>query len=106
MHNQVSETAPAPVLKLQRSSRDRRPGAKLAVTIAVAADQLDVSYQTLWRAIRDGEFPGIKIRGRIVVPIKAVEQLLDAVCASGQLVDAADWTAAWRVETPAAAEAS
>ncbi|MFF3247394.1 helix-turn-helix domain-containing protein [Streptomyces sp. NPDC002870] len=104
MHNQVSEPAPAPVVKLQRASRDRRPGAKLAVTIAEAADQLGVSYQTLWRAIRDGEFPGIKIRGRILVPIKAIERLMDAVSDSGQLVDVADWTAAWRAETPAAAE--
>ncbi|WP_406401619.1 helix-turn-helix domain-containing protein [Streptomyces sp. NBC_00879] len=104
MHDQVSNPNPAPVVKLQRAGRDRRPGAKLAVPIAEAAEQLSVSYQTLWRAIHDGEFPGIKIRGRILVPVKAIERLMDAVSESGQLVDAADWTAAWRAEVPAAAE--
>jgi excisionase family DNA binding protein len=101
MHDQVSEQA-APVVKLQRAGHGRQPGAKLAVTIAEAAEQLGVSYQTLWRAIREGEFPGIKIRGRILVPIKAIELLMESVTQSGQLVDVAEWTAAWRAETPVA----
>ncbi|NWF28003.1 helix-turn-helix domain-containing protein [Streptomyces sp. PKU-EA00015] len=101
MHDQVSKQA-APVVKLQRAGRERHPGAKLAVTIAEAADQLSVSYQTLWRAIRDGEFPGIKIRGRILVPIKAIELLLESVTTSGQLVDVADWTATWQAEATVA----
>ncbi|MFF4574845.1 helix-turn-helix domain-containing protein [Streptomyces sp. NPDC001410] len=98
MHDQVNEQA-AHVVKLQRAGRERQPGAKLAVTIAEAAEQLGVSYQTLWRAIREGEFPGIKIRGRILVPIKAIELLMESVTQAGQLVDVAEWTAAWRAET-------
>ncbi|MFE5890479.1 helix-turn-helix domain-containing protein [Streptomyces sp. NPDC056462] len=89
---------PAPAVTLQRARRGSRPD-RLAITIAEAAEQLGVSYQTLWRAIRDGEFPGLKIRGRILVPIRAIELLMESVTHSGQVVDVADWTAAWRAET-------
>ncbi|MFG1668774.1 helix-turn-helix domain-containing protein [Streptomyces sp. Y7] len=92
---------PAPVVTLQRVRRGAKPD-RLAVTIAEAAEQLGVSYQTLWRAIRDGEFPGIKIRGRILVPIRAIELLMESVTRSGQLVDVADWTASWRAGTAVA----
>ena len=96
MPDQASQFAP--VVKLQRVKGDSTPN-RLAITIAEAAEQLGVSYQTLWRAIREGEFPGIKIRGRILVPIKAIELLMESVTKSGQLVDVADWTATWRAET-------
>ncbi|MEU8977624.1 helix-turn-helix domain-containing protein [Streptomyces sp. NPDC048309] len=99
MSDQASQFAP--VVKLQRVKGDSTPN-RLAITIAEAAEQLGVSYQTLWRAIREGEFPGIKIRGRILVPIKAIELLMESVTKSGQLVDVADWTAAWRAETAVA----
>ncbi|GGX16594.1 helix-turn-helix domain-containing protein [Streptomyces chartreusis] len=102
MQDQASQ--PAPAVKLQRVKGGNAPN-RLAITIDEAAEQLSVSYQTLWRAIRDGEFPGIKIRGRILVPIRAIELLMESVTRSGQLVDAADWTAAWRADASAAAEA-
>ncbi|WP_262062622.1 helix-turn-helix domain-containing protein [Streptomyces sp. STR69] len=100
MHSQVSQ--PAPAVKLQRVKGGGNNPNRLAITIAEAAEQLGVSYQTLWRAIREGEFPGIKIRGRILVPTKAIELLMESVTRSGQLVDAADWTAAWRADTAVA----
>ena len=46
---------------------------------------------TLYRAIADGEFPAVKIRGRVIVPAKAVESMIEAATADGTLVDAADW---------------
>ncbi|MFF4574843.1 helix-turn-helix domain-containing protein [Streptomyces sp. NPDC001410] len=96
MHDLAGQ--PAPAVKLQRINGDHKPN-RLAVPIAEAAERLGVSYQTLWRAIREGDFPGIKIRGRILVPIKAIELLMESVTQSGQLVDVAEWTAAWRTET-------
>ncbi|MFD9465576.1 helix-turn-helix domain-containing protein [Streptomyces sp. NPDC060027] len=96
MHDQTDR--PAPAVTMQRVKGCSRPD-RLAISIAKAAERLDVSYQTLWRAIHDGEFPGIRIRGRIVVPVKAIELLMESVTHSGQLVDVADWTAAWRAET-------
>lgn len=96
MHDLTGQ--PDPTVKLQRINGSYKPN-RLALPIAEAAEQLGVSYQTLWRAIREGEFPGIKIRGRILVPIKAIELLMESVTKSGQLVDVAEWTAAWRAET-------
>ncbi|WP_033339148.1 helix-turn-helix domain-containing protein [Catenuloplanes japonicus] len=44
-------------------------------TVAETAALLRLSEPTLYRAIRTGEFPSIKVRGRYVVPAKAIDQL-------------------------------
>jgi hypothetical protein len=46
---------------------------------------------TVYRAIADGEFPAVKIRGRFIVPARAVQQMIEAATANGSLVDAANW---------------
>jgi excisionase family DNA binding protein len=52
-------------------------------SIDEAAELLGLSYSTLYRAIRADEFPAIKVRGRYVVPARAIDDLestaLDAV---------------------------
>lgn len=63
-------------------------------TVAEASALLaDVSEPTLYRAIRAGEFPAIKIRGRYVIPARAIDAMEDAALAGGGVVDTADWTA-------------
>ena len=44
-------------------------------SIEEAAILLRLSYSTLYRAIRAGEFPAVRIRGRYVVPAKAIDDL-------------------------------
>ena len=44
-------------------------------TVAEAAGLLGLSEPTLYRAIRAGEFRAIKVRGRYVVPAKAIDQM-------------------------------
>jgi len=68
---------------------------RLGLPLDEAAAMVGVSYNTLWRAVRDNQFPGVKIRDRIVIPIKAVEMLFDAATTTGELIDAAEWTAHW-----------
>ena len=58
-------------------------------TVAQAADLLGLSESTLFRAIRAGEFPAIKVRGRYVVPAKAIDEMESSALATG-LVAAAD----------------
>jgi excisionase family DNA binding protein len=58
-------------------------------SVAVAAEILDVSEVTLYRAIHAGDFPAVKVRGRYVVPAKALDQLEDEALTR------------WRSETPA-----
>ncbi|MGH3326925.1 MAG: helix-turn-helix domain-containing protein [Streptomycetales bacterium] len=59
-------------------------------SIAEAAHMFGMSEMTLYRAIHAGEFPAIRIRGRLIIPAKAIEAMADAAL-SGQRVDAADW---------------
>ena len=91
--------APAPTFRRSRA-RARPAVESLAIDIAEAAEMIGVSYNTLWRAIQADEFPAVRIRGRILVPRKAIKMLFDAACASGELIDAAAWTANWTGEAP------
>ncbi len=49
--------------------------AKRFFTVTEAAGLLGLSEPTLYRAIRAGEFPAIKVRGRYVVPAKAIDAM-------------------------------
>jgi excisionase family DNA binding protein len=55
---------------------------------------LGMSEVTLYRAIRAGEFPAIKVRGRYVVPSRVLDDMESAAVESGTVVDAADYTTA------------
>ncbi|MCO1658111.1 helix-turn-helix domain-containing protein [Pseudonocardia humida] len=59
-------------------------------SVAQAARLIGTAPVTLYRAIRDGEFPAIRIRGRLIVPAKAIEAMADAAVAAGGTVDLAD----------------
>jgi hypothetical protein len=52
---------------------------------------LRMSAMTLYRAISAGEFPAVRIRGRLIVPAKAVKEMEDKAVADWTVVDAADW---------------
>ncbi|MGH3981119.1 MAG: helix-turn-helix domain-containing protein [Pseudonocardiaceae bacterium] len=63
------------------------------LSIAAVARVLAVSEVTLYRAIRSGEFPAVKVRGRYVIPASALDALEHAAVDTGRLVDAALWAA-------------
>ncbi|MBN9100520.1 MAG: helix-turn-helix domain-containing protein [Pseudonocardia sp.] len=50
-----------------------------------------MSPMTLYRAIAAGEFPAVRIRGRLIVPAKAVDAMADVATAEQTVVDAAGW---------------
>jgi excisionase family DNA binding protein len=56
-----------------------------------AARMLGTSDMTLYRAIQAGQFPAVRIRGRLIVPAKALEALASAAMASADLLDLSDW---------------
>ena len=62
-------------------------------SVAATARLLGMSEMTLYRAIGAGEFPAVRIRGRIIVPARAIEAMADAAVLSSGLVEAADWAA-------------
>jgi excisionase family DNA binding protein len=59
-------------------------------SVAQAARLLGMSSMTLYRAISDGEFPAVRVRGRLIVPAKAIEVLADAAVSMQAVVDAAE----------------
>jgi excisionase family DNA binding protein len=68
------------------------------LSVAQASELLGLSGPTLYRAIRDGQFPAIKVRGRYVVPGKAIDQMEDDALRGG-LVDPADYVIVRRTST-------
>jgi excisionase family DNA binding protein len=59
-------------------------------SVAEAAKACRVSEMTLYRAIQAGEFPAVRIRGRIIVPGQVLRAMALAAM-DGGIVDAADW---------------
>jgi excisionase family DNA binding protein len=60
-------------------------------SVAEVADILGMSTMTVYRAIAAGEFPAVRIRGRLIVPARAVESMIDAAVSDRAVVDAAEW---------------
>ena len=60
-------------------------------SVSEAAEFFGTSEMTLYRAIRDGDFPAIRIRSRLIIPARAIEAMVDAAATSGALVDAVEW---------------
>ena len=48
------------------------------VTVEEAARMLGVGRNTAYEAVRTGELPSLRIGRRIVVPVRALERLLDS----------------------------
>ncbi len=61
-------------------------------SVAQVAEIFGTSPVTLYRAIRAGEFPAIRIRGRLIVPAKAIDAMADAAVTHQTVVAAVDWT--------------
>jgi excisionase family DNA binding protein len=86
-------------LALQSALRKRAAGAP-SFTIAEAAALCSVSPEHLYRMVRGGGFPAIRMRagaeqGRYVVPAKAVEKVLDDATAASACLDSPEWAAVW-----------
>jgi excisionase family DNA binding protein len=60
-------------------------------SVGEAAELLGMCDMTLYRAIRDGQFPAVRIRGRLIIPARVIEAIANAAVDSGTLVDVAEW---------------
>jgi len=87
----------------QEHAGDRRRGGRPAFyTAAETAEILRLDESTLYRHLRSGSFPGLKIGGRYVVPGAVIDRLVDDVLVTGRCVDLGDWTTQWRHDQVAA----
>ncbi len=71
-------------------------------TATETAEILRLDESTLYRHLRNGTFPGLKIGGRYVVPGAVIERLISDVLVTGRCVDLGDWTYQWRHDQVAA----
>src|SRR5262249_45213920 len=83
------EQAPPTRARKETPMPPNHPTARTFYTVREAAAELRVNKNTLYRAIHDGAFPAVKIRSRFVVPVKAIDQLLERALETGQPVDPA-----------------
>ncbi len=60
-------------------------------SVAQVARMFGTAPVTLYRAIREGEFPAVRIRGRLIVPARAVEAMAEAAVAEQTVVNPASW---------------
>lgn len=60
-------------------------------SVPQAARMLGMSPVTLYRAIRAREFPAVQVRGRLIIPAKAIDAMIETAVDTGTLVDAAAW---------------
>ena len=60
-------------------------------SVAQVAQMFGMSSMTLYRAINAGEFPAVRIRGRLIIPAKAVEAMAEAAVGEQTVVDPAGW---------------
>lgn len=59
--------------------------------VNVAARVLRVAPETLYRLIRDGGFPAVHLRGRVLVPGSSVDAMAAAAMRRRRLVDPREW---------------
>ena len=65
-------------------------------TVREAAKLLRVGQATLYRAIREGAFPAVRVRSRYVVPAVALHKMITDATESGTCIDLNRMTAEHR----------
>jgi Helix-turn-helix domain len=93
-------------LALKTALKKRELGAP-SYTIPEAAALCSVSQEHMYRLVRIGAFPAIRMArggqpGRYVVPARAIEQLLNDPATAGGSVEVAAWARAWDASAPSA----
>ncbi|OLZ50192.1 helix-turn-helix domain-containing protein [Amycolatopsis keratiniphila] len=71
---------------------DDQPEKPRFYSVTEAATILRMSPMTLYRAIDSGSFPAIRIRGRLVVPARAIDKMENTALFRDEAVDAAEFS--------------
>lgn len=68
-------------------------------TVKEAARILRTSSMTLYRSIAAHEFPAVRVRNRIVVPARAIDEMEAAALETHSVVNAAEWADATKTNS-------
>jgi excisionase family DNA binding protein len=60
-------------------------------SVAQVARMFGTSPMTVYRAIAAGEFPAVRIRGRLIIPARAIEAMTELAVSEQTVIDAAGW---------------
>jgi excisionase family DNA binding protein len=60
-------------------------------SVAEVARMFGMAQMTLYRAIHDGQFPAVKIRGRYVIPALALDAMEEAAVRTRAVVAPGEW---------------
>ena len=74
-----------------RQGAGRPPDPPRFYNVAQVAEILGMSTMTVYRAIGAGEFPAVRIRGRLTIPAQVIESMAALAIAENAVVDAAKW---------------
>ena len=58
---------------------------RLAVSVVEAAKMLGVSRPTMYQLIRREDFPAARIGGRVLIPVKQLEEWLEKQSEKGEI---------------------
>jgi len=76
------------------SEEVRRPGQSEGprfYSVSQVARLLGMSPMTLYRGIADGQFPAVRIRGRLIIPARVIEAMADVAVHENVVVDSSSW---------------
>lgn len=62
-------------------------GERIFYTVSEAAAMLRVDPATIYRAIRDDAFPAVRLRSRCVIPVAAIDAMIEQAARTGTCVD-------------------
>ena len=82
---------PTEVVVKNINIEDQPKDARRFYSVAEVARMFGMSAMTLYREIADERFPAIRIRTRLFVPARALDEMAEAAMASRREVSAADW---------------
>jgi excisionase family DNA binding protein len=68
-------------------------------TVHQAAAILGTSTMTLYRSIAANEFPAVRVRNRIIIPARAIDEMEAAAVERRGIVDASGWATVARDES-------
>ena len=86
------------IVRIQRASNveTAEPEQRLFYSVSEVARMFGTCNMTLYRAISDGQFPAIRVRGRLVIPVEAISAMVAEATEKRVVVDAADWVSSGR----------
>jgi excisionase family DNA binding protein len=68
-----------------------RAAAQKFLSVPQVARLLGTSKMTIYRAIAAGEFPAVRIRGRLIIPARALDAMAEAAVAEQTVIDSSFW---------------